>query len=480
MHYHVVIGLEIHIQLATKSKLFSSASTQFGAKPNSQASIIDLGLPGVLPILNLEAIKQAIKFGLAVDSKVSDMCIFDRKNYFYPDLPKGYQISQQMLPILMGGNIKIGLQDDSIKTIRIHHAHLEEDAGKSIHHSNLGVSAVDLNRAGQPLLEIVSEPDIRNAHETIRYLKTVHSLVRYLDICDGNMQEGSFRCDVNISLRKTDSSPFGTKVELKNLNSFKFIEKAIEYEIKRQSSMLDNNESIIQETRLYDEGKSITRSMREKEDAHDYRYFPDPDIPPISIDTALITAAKASMPELPWDKSKRFQEEFKLSIYDAQILTSDRHLSEYYEKAIKSSPQLDPKTIANWVCGPLMAMLNKSQINILDSPISEVSLTGLLQRIEDGIVSTTMAKAVLEDMWEGKGSADEIIESKGLKQISNKTEIMALVKQTLADNPQQLAQYKSGKDKLFGYFVGQIMKKSQGKADPKLLNSVLKELLSKS
>jgi aspartyl-tRNA(Asn)/glutamyl-tRNA(Gln) amidotransferase subunit B len=476
MQWEVVIGLEIHAQLATKSKIFSGAATAYGAPPNTQACAVDLGMPGVLPVLNQEAVRMAAKFGLAVGANVAPRSVFARKNYFYPDLPKGYQISQYELPVVEKGTVEIDLEDGSRKTIGITRAHLEEDAGKSLHEDFHGMSGIDLNRAGTPLLEIVSEPDLRSAKEAVAYMKKIHSLVRYLEICDGNMQEGSFRCDANVSIRPRGEEKFGTRAELKNLNSFRFVERAINYEIERQIDVLESGSKVIQETRLYDADKNETRSMRGKEEANDYRYFPDPDLLPLELDQAFIEDVRASLPELPDAKRQRFMDEYGLSAYDAGVLTAARELAAFFEETV-STVGGEAKLCANWVMGDVSAFLNKENKDIKDSPVSAALLGGMLGRICDNTISGKIAKDVFEAMWRGEGDADQIIAQKGLKQVTDGSAIEALIDEVIAANPQQLADYRSGKDKLFGFFVGQVMKVSKGKANPAQVNDILKRKL---
>ena len=473
--WETVIGIEVHTQLATKSKIFSGAATRYGAEPNTQACIIDLAMPGALPVLNKVCVEMAIKFGLAVDAIVNKTSVFARKNYFYPDLPKGYQISQFDLPIVSGGYLDIQLKKGETKRIGLTRAHLEEDAGKSLHEDFNGMSAIDLNRAGTPLLEIVSEPDMRSAEEAVAYLKTLHSLLRYLQVSDGNMQEGSFRCDVNISVRKP-GMPYGTRAELKNLNSFKFVEKAIEYEVGRQIALIENGGVIVQETRLYDSVKNETRSLRSKENAHDYRYFPDPDLLPLVIESEMLDRIGASLPELPKAKAARFEKEYALSAYDAHVLVAQRETAAYFETVVAIVK--DAKLVANWVMGDLSAFLNKDNLDITVSPVSADALAGLLIRIVDGTISGRIAKEVFEAMWQKEGSADQIIDTRGLKQISDTGALLATVKEVIAANPGQLAEYRSGKDRLFGFFVGQVMKITGGKANPDEVNRLLKEMLS--
>ncbi|MDY6942883.1 MAG: Asp-tRNA(Asn)/Glu-tRNA(Gln) amidotransferase subunit GatB [Pseudomonadota bacterium] len=477
MEWEVVIGLEVHAQLATKSKLFSGAATQYGALPNTQACAIDLGYPGVLPVLNQEVVRMAVRFGLAIDAEVAPRSVFARKNYFYPDLPKGYQISQYELPVVQGGKLVIDLDDGVQKTIGITRAHLEEDAGKSLHESFHNMTGIDLNRAGTPLLEIVSEPDMRSAKEAISYMKKLHSLVRYLEICDGNMQEGSFRCDANVSIRPKGESRFGTRTELKNLNSFRFVEKAINFEVERQIDVIESGGKVIQETRLYDPDRHETRSMRGKEEANDYRYFPDPDLLPVVIEPGFVEQVRGELPELPDAKRSRFVEQYELSDYDAGVLTATREMAQYYEAVVEKSSS-EPKLAANWVMGELAAALNKATVEIADSPVSAEDFAGLLNRISDNTISQRVAKEVFEAMWNGEGSADAVIEAKGLRQITDTDAIARLVDEVVAANPQQAEQYRAGKDKLFGFFVGQVMKASKGKANPQQVNDLLKEKLS--
>lgn len=476
MQWETVIGLEIHVQLATNSKIFSAASTAYGAQANTQACAVDLGLPGVLPVLNKEAVRMAAMFGLAVGAKVAERSVFARKNYFYPDSPKGYQISQFELPIVEHGTLEIVLGDGERKTIGITRAHLEEDAGKSLHEEFPDSTGIDLNRCGTPLIEIVSEPDMRSAEEAVAYMKKIHSIVRYLGISDGNMQEGSFRCDANVSMRPKGQEEFGTRTETKNLNSFRFVERAIHYEIERQIDVLEDGGEIVQETRLYDANKDETRSMRSKEEANDYRYFPDPDLLPVVVEPEFIADLEKQLPELPAAKTVRFKDEYELSDYDAENLVISKETAEYFEEAAKNS-NAKAKLVANWVLGDFSAALHQDDIDIKDSPISASMLAGLLDRIADNTISSKIAKEVFQAMWSGEGSVDEIIEAKGLKQITDSGEIEALVEQVVNDNPGQVEQYKSGKDKVFGFFVGQVMKLSKGKANPQQVNDLLKDKL---
>jgi aspartyl-tRNA(Asn)/glutamyl-tRNA(Gln) amidotransferase subunit B len=477
MEWETVIGLEIHAQLSTRSKIFSGSATAYGAEPNTQANLVDLGYPGVLPVLNGEAVRMAVRFGLATGAKVARRSVFARKNYFYPDLPKGYQISQYERPVVEDGSIDIVLEDGTQKTIGITRAHLEEDAGKSLHEDFHGLSGIDLNRAGTPLLEIVSEPDMRSAKEAIAYLKKIHTLVQYLEICDGNMQEGSFRCDANVSVRPKGQAEFGTRAEIKNVNSFRFVERAINYEVERQIELIEGGGKVKQETRLYDPDRGETRSMRSKEEANDYRYFPDPDLLPLAIDTATIEAVRATLPELPDEKAARFCREHALSHYDAGVLTSSRDLANYFETVVKQLGG-QPKLAANWVMGELSGALNRENLDVAQSRVSAEALGGLLARIADDTISGKIAKEVFEAMWTEGRSADAIIEARGLKQITDTSAIEKAIDEVIAKNPAQLADYRSGKDKLFGFFVGQVMKATGGKANPAQLNELLKRKLS--
>ena len=477
MNWETVIGLEIHAQLATKSKIFSGSATAYGAAPNAQANLVDLGYPGVLPVLNGEAVRMAVSFGLAVNAQVAPRSVFARKNYFYPDLPKGYQISQYELPVVGRGSLEIVLEDGTRKRIGITRAHLEEDAGKSLHEGVAGASAIDLNRAGTPLIEIVSEPDMRSAKEAVAYMKKVHTLVRYLGICDGNMQEGSFRCDANVSVRPKGSDKFGTRAEIKNLNSFRFVEKAINFEVARQIDLLESGGKVVQETRLYDPDKGETRSMRSKEEANDYRYFPDPDLLPLEIDGAFLDAVRATLPELPDAKAARFAHEYGLSEYDAGVLTASRELAAYYEEVVRRLGG-EPKLAANWVSGDLAAFLNRDNLEIDASRVGPAQLAGLVGRIADQTISGKIAKDVFEAMWVSGRDADAIIAEKGLRQITDTGAIERAIDEVMAKNPGQLAEYRAGKDKLFGFFVGQTMKATQGKANPAQLNELLRKKLA--
>ena len=474
--WDVVIGLEIHAQLATKSKIFSGASTAYGGEPNTQACLVDLGYPGTLPVLNQKAIEMAIRFGLAVGAEISTRSIFARKNYFYPDLPKGYQISQLDLPIVVGGQMSILNNDGEERIIGITRAHLEEDAGKSIHEGFDDSSGIDLNRAGTPLLEIVSEPDISSAGEAVAYMKKIHSIVRYLGICDGNMQEGSFRCDANVSIKPFSQDELGTRTELKNLNSFKFVEKAIQHEVMRQIEVIEDGGEIVQETRLYDSDSDETRSMRSKEEANDYRYFPDPDLLPVIIDKDYINEIKDSLPELPSAKKERFINTYNLRSNDAEVLTASKQLADFYEE-VKHLTEIDAQIVANWIIGDYTAALNKDDLDIVDSKISASDLAGLLNKIADQTISGKIAKEVFESMWRGEGSAEEIIEKKGLVQITDDSEIENIVNQVIENNPSQVKDYLDGKSQLLGYFVGQIMKETKGKANPQKVNEILRRKL---
>lgn len=474
--WEVVIGLEIHCQLATKSKIFSGASTAYGAEPNTQACAVDLALPGVLPVFNKEALRMAVKFGLAVDAEIGLRSVFDRKNYFYPDSPKAYQITQMDHPIVGKGHMDIELENGESKRIGITRAHLEEDAGKSMHGSYHGMTGIDLNRAGTPLIEIVSEPDMRSAKEAVAYMKKIHSLVRYIEISDGNMQEGSFRCDANVSVRPHGQKEFGTRAELKNINSFRFVEKAINIEIERQIDVIEDGDKVIQETRLYDADKNETRSMRSKEEANDYRYFPDPDLLPVVIDEAYVEQIRKELPELPEQKKQRYMTEYELSAYDAAVITASRELAAYFEMVAKECG--DAKLSANWVTGELAARLNKEELEITESKVDAEAFAGLLLRIKDNTISGKIAKDVFEGMWQGEGSADEVIESKGLKQITDSSAIEAMVDEVIANNPAQFAELKSGKDKMMGFFVGQVMKASGGKANPGQVNEIMRNRLN--
>jgi aspartyl-tRNA(Asn)/glutamyl-tRNA(Gln) amidotransferase subunit B len=479
--WEIVIGLEIHAQLATQSKIFSGASTRYGAAPNSQASLVDLGYPGVLPVLNGEAVKMAVRFGLATHCEISRRSIFARKNYFYPDLPKGYQISQYELPVVHGGRVDIVLDDGTAKTVGITRAHLEEDAGKSLHEDFAGMSGIDLNRAGTPLLEIVSQPDLRSAAEAGAYMRKIHALVRYLEICDGNMQEGSFRCDANVSVRPLGETKLGTRAELKNLNSFRFVEKAIEIEAARQIEIIEGGGKVVQETRLYDPDRDETRSMRSKEEANDYRYFPDPDLLPVVIDDATIESIKATLPELPDAKRERFIADYGLSAYDAGVLTAQRALAEFFETVAKTT-KAAPKVAANWVQGELTAALHRESLEIGESKVSAAALAALLDKIADGTISGKLAKEVFEALWtnpgSGEGSVSEIIDKRGLVQISDSASIDALVDQVIAANPTQVEQFRAGKQQVLGFLVGQVMKASKGKANPQQVNEALRAKLT--
>ncbi|HEX3848526.1 MAG TPA: Asp-tRNA(Asn)/Glu-tRNA(Gln) amidotransferase subunit GatB [Steroidobacteraceae bacterium] len=475
--WEIVIGLEIHAQLATRSKIFSGSATAYGAPPNTQANLVDLAYPGVLPVLNAEAVRMAVKFGLAIGAEIAPRSVFARKNYFYPDLPKGYQISQYELPVVKKGTLAIVLDDGAVKTIGVTRAHLEEDAGKSLHEGLKGASGIDLNRAGTPLLEIVSEPEMRSAKEAVAYMKKVHTLVRYLEICDGNMQEGSFRCDANVSVRRRGQAKLGTRAEIKNVNSFRFVEKAIQYEAARQIELIESGGTVVQETRLYDSDKDETRSMRSKEEANDYRYFPDPDLLPVEIDRAYIDRVRATLPELPDEKAARFAGELALSAYDAGVLSSSREIGAYFESAVAALGAGHAKLAANWVMGELSSALNRDGLDVQESRVAPGELAALLNRIVDQTISGKIAKEVFEAMWSEGKTADAVIESKGLKQITDSSAIEGVIDTVIAANPKQLAEYRSGKDKLFGFFVGQAMKATGGKANPAQLNELLKRKL---
>ncbi|HEX6828101.1 MAG TPA: Asp-tRNA(Asn)/Glu-tRNA(Gln) amidotransferase subunit GatB [Burkholderiales bacterium] len=483
MQWEVVIGIETHAQLSTRAKIFSGAATAFGAAPNTQACAVDIALPGVLPVLNRGAVERAIRFGLSVGGMINRSSVFARKNYFYPDLPKGYQISQYELPVVQGGTIEIqagpstGSGQAEAKVVRLTRAHLEEDAGKSLHEDFRGMTGIDLNRAGTPLLEIVSEPDMRSAAEAVAYAKALHSLVRWIDICDGNMQEGSFRCDANVSVRHRGATTLGTRCEIKNLNSFRFLERAIEFEMRRQIEVLEDGGRIVQETRLYDPDRDETRSMRSKEEAHDYRYFPDPDLLPLAISEAWIEKVRGHLPELPEAKRARYHREWSLSAYDAATLTASREMAEYFEGVAAALPS-DPKLCANWVMGEVSSSINNDGIEIAQCPVRPASLAALLARIKDGTVSGKIAKEVFQGMWRGEGEADAIIEKRGLKQISDGGAIEKLVDEVIAANPGPVAEYRAGKDKAFNSLVGQVMKASRGKANPGQVTEILKAKLS--
>lgn len=477
MEYEPIIGLEVHVQLRTKTKIFSGASTTYGAEPNTQACAIDLGFPGVLPVLNKEAVKLAVRFGLSIKATIMNHCIFSRKNYFYPDLPKGYQISQHTLPIVKSGYLDIEDKDGITKRIGIERAHLEEDVGKSIHEGMQGYSKIDFNRAGTPLLEIVSRPDIYSATEAVTYLKTLHTLVRYINVSDANMQEGAFRCDVNISLRPQGEKKFGTRAEIKNINSFRFIERAILFEIERQKKILENGEKVTQETRLYDAVRGETRPMRTKEEVHDYRYFPDPDLLRVEITHAFIESVKKQLPELPWEKRKRFEESYQLSSYNIKLLTTNIDMANYFETIVKLDKTLSHKLVANWINGNLAAALNKNNLAIAKSPISAKQLAVLLSRISDHTLSSSMGKQLFEAMWEGQDNVNMIIEQQGLKQITDSDAIEKIIDEVITNNPKQVKQYCTGKDKLMAFFVGQVMKASKGKANPQQVNELLKKKL---
>lgn len=479
MSWETVMGLEVHLQLATASKIFSGAANKFGADPNSQACAVDLGMPGMLPVLNEQAVRYAVMFGLGIDARIGKRSIFDRKNYFYPDLPKGYQVSQFFEPIVCEGVFQVPLSDGSLFPIRITRAHLEEDAGKSVHDRFPGQTGVDLNRAGTPLLEIVTEPDFRTAEQAVAYLKALHSLVTYLGISDGNMAEGSMRCDINLSLRPTGSDSYGTRTEIKNVNSFRFVEKAIAAETARQQELLEDGVNIVQETRLYDADRDETRSMRSKEVANDYRYFPEPDLLPIVLTDDYIDRIRQALPELPAAKRERFIVQYQLSDYDAALLVSSPDMAAYFEKAVSICDE--PKAIANWMLGDFSAALNKEGIPVSQSPVEPQNLAGLVARITDGTLSSKLGKQVFEALWQGEGSADQIIEARGLRQVSDTGALEKLVADVMSENQDQVAQYRaadsSKQKKLIGFFVGQIMKASKGQANPQLINKILTEAL---
>lgn len=475
-----VIGLELHVQLATASKLFSGAANRFGAAANTQACAVDLGLPGVLPVPNEAALLMAVKFGLAVEANIARRSVFARKNYFYPDLPKGYQISQYELPIVQAGKVRIQTEDGGAKDIGITRAHLEEDAGKSVHEGLAGLTGIDLNRAGTPLIEIVSEPELRSAAEAVAYMKKIHAIARYLEISDGNMEEGSFRCDANVSVRPAGEARLGTRTETKNINSFRFVEQAINYEIARQIELLEAGGQVAQETRLFDPGRNETRPMRAKEEANDYRYFPDPDLLPVVIDEAYIEAARQQLPELPEQKRRRFVDDFGLSEYASDLLTANKALADYFEAAVEAGGG-EARLVANWVMGELSAALNRRGLDPGAAPVSPAALAGLVKRVADETLSNKIAKQVFEAMWRGEGGADEIIEKQGLKQVTDAGEIERLVDEVIAENPAQAEQYRKApaekQGKLRGYFVGAAMKKSAGKANPQQVNQLLAERL---
>ncbi len=476
MQYETVIGLEVHVQLSTKSKLFSGSATKFGAEPNTQANIFDLAMPGTLPVLNEKAVAMAVKFGVAIGAEIGKHSVFDRKNYFYPDLPKGYQVSQLDYPTVGKGTLTVTLDDGSEKVIGVTRAHMEEDAGKSLHEDYQGMTGIDLNRAGTPLLEIVSEPDLRSAKEAVAYLKKLHSIIRYLDISDAIMAQGSMRCDANVSIRPVGQEEFGTRTEIKNINSFKFVERAINYEVQRQKDVLEDGGRIVQETRLYDADKDETRSMRSKEVANDYRYFPEPDLLPIVIDDAYIEAIRATLPELPDTRGARFVSEYGLSEYDAGVLVATREMADYFETTAKLSG--DAKLAANWVSQDLQALLNKHGWELDESPIQAERLAMLIQRIKDNTISGKIAKTVFDAMLDDSSDVDAIIEAKGLKQVTDSGALESLVDKVIAENPDQALQYRDGKVQVIGFLVGQCMQLSKGKANPAQVNEILRGKLS--
>ena len=481
MNWETVIGLEVHAQLNTRSKIFSGASTAFGAAANTQASAVDIALPGTLPVLNRAAVEKAVRFGLSVGARVNSRSIFARKNYFYPDLPKGYQISQYEIPVVQGGSVTIFV-GDSEKTVRLTRAHLEEDAGKSLHEDFSGETGIDLNRAGTPLLEIVSEPDMRSAAEAVAYAKALHGLVRWIGICDGNMQEGSFRCDANVSVRRAGSAELGTRCEIKNLNSFRFLERAIEFEVRRQTELIEDGGKVVQETRLYDADRDETRPMRTKEDAHDYRYFPDPDLLPLAISEALLAEVQAALPELPQAQRERFVSEYALTPYDAAVLTANREIAAYFETAAEGASGAVAKTCANWITGVLSARLNDSGTDISSSAVGARQLRRLVERIADGTISNKIARDVFDAIWRGEATgddaADTLIRARGLVQISDAAALEKIADDVLAANAQQVADYRAGKEKAFNSLVGQVMKATRGKANPQQVNGILKRKLS--
>jgi aspartyl-tRNA(Asn)/glutamyl-tRNA(Gln) amidotransferase subunit B len=485
MEWEVVIGLETHTQLTTVSKIFSGAAIAFGAEPNTQACPVDLALPGVLPVLNRGAVERAIQFGLAVGATIAPRSVFARKNYFYPDLPKGYQISQFELPVVQGGKVSFVLEKDGkveVKTVQLTRAHLEEDAGKSLHEDYQGMTGIDLNRAGTPLLEIVTEPDMRSAAEAVAYAKALHALVVWLGVCDGNMQEGSFRCDANVSVRPVGQAEYGTRCEIKNLNSFRFLEEAINYEVRRQIELIEDGGRVVQETRLYDPDRKETRSMRSKEDAMDYRYFPDPDLPPLVISQDWIARVQAALPELPGAMRARFMQDYQLTEYDAMVLTQSKAMAVYFEAVVTAAGKAQAKPAANWLMGDVASTLNREGVDINHSPVSATQLSLLLRRIADGTLSNKIAKEVFAAMWEAKspsdGLADDIIESKGLKQISDSGALEKIIDQVLAENPKSVEEYRAGKEKAFNALIGQAMKASKGKANPAQLTDLLKQKLA--
>jgi aspartyl-tRNA(Asn)/glutamyl-tRNA(Gln) amidotransferase subunit B len=479
MSWETVIGLEVHVQLLTESKIFSTTPTRYGAPPNTQAGLIDLGYPGVLPVLNRRAVELAVRFGLAVGATVSRHSVFARKNYFYPDLPKGYQISQYDQPIIRGGSLEIPLPEGIVKRVGITRAHLEEDAGKSVHDRFADASGIDLNRAGIPLLEIVSEPDLRSPAQAVAYLKSLHTLVRYLAISDGNLQEGSFRCDANLSVRPDGESRLGTRTEIKNLNSFRFVEQALRHEADRQIRLLEAGHPVVQETRLYDPDRRETRPLRSKEEAHDYRYFPDPDLLPLVLEETFIEGIRAALPELPAAKRERFQSEYGLGPYDAAVLTQSRELADYYESAHRAGAP-DPKLLANWVLGEVLAKLNRDHLETDQIPVPAPELALLLVRVSDETLSGPLAKTVFEALWAGEGSVDEIIDARGLRQVSDTTALEKVIEETIAVHSAQWKEYCAGRDKLLGFFVGQVMQATRGRANPQTLNALIQKRRARS
>ena len=484
MQWEVVIGLETHAQLTTQSKIFSGAPIRFGAEPNTQACPVDLALPGVLPVMNRGAVERAIQFGLAIGATIAPRSIFARKNYFYPDLPKGYQISQYEIPVVQGGTVSFIVEKDGkpeMRTVQLTRAHLEEDAGKSLHEDYHGMTGIDLNRAGTPLLEIVTEPDMRSAAEAVAYAKALHALVTWLGVCDGNMQEGSFRCDANVSVRPVGQQEYGTRCEIKNLNSFRFLEEAINYEVRRQIELIEDGGRVVQETRLYDPDRRETRSMRSKEDAQDYRYFPDPDLPPLAISQVWIDRVRAAMPELPGAMRQRFVADYGLPEYDAVVLTQSKAMASYFEAVVAAAGREQAKPAANWLMGDVSSTLNREGVDIADAPVGGAQLALLLKRIADGTISNKIAKEVFGAMWEAKSDAvdlaDQIIESRGLKQISDSGALEKIVDEVLAANEKSVAEFRAGKEKAFNALIGQAMKASRGKANPAQLTELLKQKL---
>jgi aspartyl-tRNA(Asn)/glutamyl-tRNA(Gln) amidotransferase subunit B len=475
--FEAVIGLEVHVQLATQSKIFSGSSISYGAAPNAQASPVDLAMPGTLPVMNAAAVEMAVRFGIAVNAQIANSSVFERKNYFYPDLPKGYQISQFELPIVIGGTVEANLDDGHILSVQLTRAHLEEDAGKSVHDAYFGKSGIDLNRAGTPLLEVVSEPCMASAAQAVAYLKALHTLVKSIKICDGNMAEGSFRCDANVSVRRVGAQKLGTRAEIKNVNSFRFVEKAINYEIERQIRIIESGASVVQETRLYDAAKNETRPMRSKENADDYRYFPDPDLPPLVISDALIAQLRASMPELPRARRERYISALNLNAYEADQLGLDADHAGYFEATLSEMRAPDAKLVATWMMGELAAKLNAAELELIMVPVSALRFAGLLDRITDGTLNSKLAKRVLEAMWNSDASADQTIDQLGVRQLSDASAIAALLDQVIGANPSQVQQYLTGNEKVWQFLIGQAMKASRGQANPAELTAMLRARL---